>query len=167
MKKKYARIYNTPEYRKRYTGIYGSWYSMKQRCRNPKNSSYKNYGERGITYDKTWEFFSNFKRDMEDGYEKGLTLDRIDNDGNYCKENCRWVTRKDQNRNKRNTVIISYCNQTDSLFGWADRLGIPYKLLKHRYYNNWSTERMLETPKLTYWNRRKNYEKDLHNNLYQ
>lgn len=79
---------------------YNSWQSMKSRCRNPKETGYEYYGGRGITYDPEWELFENFYRDMGERPE-GMTLDRIDVNGNYCKENCRWATNETQGRNKR------------------------------------------------------------------
>lgn len=82
------------------------WVVMKQRCNNPKSRDYKNYGKRGITYCEKWENFEGFLEDMG-CCPKGLSLDRIDNDGNYCKENCHWATRKEQNNNRRdNTAFL-------------------------------------------------------------
>lgn len=83
------------------TRIYRVWEDIKKRCNNPKNKGYKNYGGRGITYDPSWEKFENFYNDIKDGYQDNLTIDRKDNDGNYCKENCRWSTRAVQARNSR------------------------------------------------------------------
>ena len=78
------------------------WQGMKQRCYNPKNIGYKNYGGRGIYICDRWkDDFQNFYDDMHEGYERGLQIDRINNDGPYSPENCRWVTQAENNRNKR------------------------------------------------------------------
>ena len=144
--KKYKRIYNTPEYRAKYTGIYGSWYAMKQRCGNPNNKQYKDYGGRGITYDPKWEQFENFKLDMIEGYEKGLTIDRIDNNNGYSKANCRWSTRKRQNWNKRCNILIEHAGQKKTLLQWWKDLemDISYGTLRQRYYNGMSSEEILK-----------------------
>lgn len=82
------------------------WRSMKARCLNPTHAAYKNYGGRGITIDADWqESFSAFWEDMGAEYRKGFELDRIDNNGGYTKTNCRWVSRKTNCRNKRNSWI--------------------------------------------------------------
>jgi hypothetical protein len=82
------------------TKIYKIWASMKQRCRNKNDHDYKDYGERGIDFSDRWENFETFFKDM--GFpQKGLTLERNNVNGNYCKENCRWATRKDQSKNRR------------------------------------------------------------------
>lgn len=145
--KKYAIKYNTPEYRKKYTGIYGSWYAMKQRCTNSNNKQYADYGGRGISYPKTWEVFANFKADMEEGYKKGLTIERIDNSQGYSKENCRWATRKDQNNNKRSNIVLTYEGKTLPLAVWAEVLGMKFDVIRSRWYRGWTVDKILSTNK--------------------
>jgi len=139
----YKRKYNTPEYRKKYTGIYGSWYAMKQRCDNPKNTQYKDYGGRGITYDPKWDNFADFYNDMFTNYQKGLTIDRIDNSKGYFKENCRWATRKVQNRNKRCCHILEFNGKAMTLPEWAEFIGIPFGTLRSRFYRRGNVDKIL------------------------
>jgi len=84
------------------TKIYWRWHGMKNRCNNPKQSGYKDYGGRGIRVCIEWNDFINFYNDMFATYQEGLILDRINNDGDYCKENCRWTSYSTSQQNKRN-----------------------------------------------------------------
>lgn len=128
------------------TKMYKSWVNMKSRCDNNKDKGYKNYGGRGIGYDSTWESFEVFLEDMGER-PTGLTLDRIDNDKGYSKENCHWVTQKEQSRNRRSNVIISYNGETKCIMEWAEELGINYTTLLGRINRlQWSVEKALTTP---------------------
>lgn len=133
--------------REKYTGIYGSWYAMKQRCGNPNNKSYHNYGGRGIGYPEKWSTFAGFTEDMQEGYCKGLTIDRIDNNKSYSKENCRWLDKKGQCNNTRKNVLITFDGRTLTSTQWAEELGLEECTLKSRRLRGWSLERMM-SPKL-------------------
>lgn len=86
--------------------LYHSWQNMKQRCTNPKHPKYKRYGGRGIKVCKEWQDITGFMNwAKNNGYQDGLSIDRINNDGDYCPENCRWVTVADNSRRKRTTKI--------------------------------------------------------------
>lgn len=82
------------------------WKWMRKRCNNPSYLMYKNYGGRGIRVEKRWDSFQNFYNDMAPTYQAGLQLERVNNDGPYSAENCRWATTKEQQRNKRSNRII-------------------------------------------------------------
>jgi len=124
---------------------YISWADMIQRCTNPNHKDYHNYGGRGIKVSKRWVKFENFLEDMGEPPTDKHTLDRISNDGNYCKSNCRWATRKEQSRNTRRNRLITYKGKTQCLIEWAEELGINYSTLKWRLCNGWSIERAFET----------------------
>lgn len=101
---------------------------MISRCTNTKDRMYKNYGGRGISVCKEWaECFLNFYTwAIENGYSKGLSIDRIDVNGNYCPENCRWATQKEQNLNKRDTIYVHFHNTKIPLKLIIERFGLHY-----------------------------------------
>ena len=127
--------------------LYRIWLAMRERCKNQESEKYSLYGGRGIKVCPEWEHDFQSFRDwaLGNGYRDNLTLDREDNDGPYSPENCRWVTMKVQNRNKRSNHYLTYKGETISISEWAERCGIPYYTLKTRIRNGWSTEKALET----------------------
>jgi hypothetical protein len=121
---------------------YHSWSNLRGRCDNERNPNYPNYGGRDITYDPRWKSFAQFLDDMGLPPE-GKCLERIDNDGPYNKDNCRWATRKEQSTNKRSTRIIEYEGARKSLTEWAAQLGLPHSTLRTRLENGWPLHRAL------------------------
>ena len=114
------------------TGIYFIWRALISRCNNPKNKGFKNYGGRGIKVSDHWLKFENFFEDM--GYKpEGKSLDRVDNDGDYSVENCRWATRKEQANNRRkNLPKITLDGVTLSIGDWANRLKLNPASVRNR-----------------------------------
>lgn len=127
--------------------IYISWRNMIQRCGDPKSANYNNYGGRGITVCQWWMKFENFLEDMGEPPTDQRQIDRIDNDGNYCKANCRWATPKEQNRNRRDNHLETHNGKTQCLAVWAEELNINYNTLCSRIFTyNWPVEKALTTP---------------------
>lgn len=126
--------------------LYNLWQGMKQRCNNPNNISYKNYGGRGISYDIGWEIFQGFFNDMAESYykhveeygERDTTLDRIDVDGNYSKENCTWATWHEQALNKRTSpyTIAKACEGKD----------VDIRCVYARVENGWDLDDAINMP---------------------
>lgn len=113
----------------------------------PTCDAYKNYGGRGIDICKDWLDFCCFKNwALQNGYQDTLTIDRIDVNGNYCSENCRWVDRKTQNRNTRQNVCITFGGKTQCAADWADELNIEPARIRERLKRGWSVEKALLTP---------------------
>lgn len=109
----------------RHTRIYAIWTAMKARCNNPNVPHFMDYGGRGIKVSDEWNInFDTFYNDMKEGFADGLQLDRIYNDGDYCKENCRWANPHDQTRNKRNNRWFEKDGKRMVLADWALFLGI-------------------------------------------
>lgn len=121
------------------TRLYGIWTNIKSRCFNPKYHCYTIYGDRGISMCNEWKesFEPFYEWSMANGYKDNLSIDRIDNNADYCPENCRWADRKTQNNNKRNNHKITINGETKNLTQWADSLGInrdefSYRVLRYK-----------------------------------
>lgn len=114
--------------------IYGVWKSMLRRCEKPNETGFKNYGGRGIKVCERWHIFENFFADMGHAPEEGYTLDRINNDGNYCKENCKWSDWTEQHGNKRNSRYLTAFGKSQSLHAWAREYGCNARTLHNRVY---------------------------------
>lgn len=125
---------------------YVCWVAMVQRCTNPSNRYYANYGGRGITVCDDWLKFENFYRDMGDRPSDLHSIDRIDNNKGYCKENCRWATRKAQNSNKRDNVLVTLNGETRTITEWASLLSISPSAIKGRLYRGWPVSEALTKP---------------------
>ena len=120
------------------TAEYHIWSGMRQRCKNKKCWAYKWYGGRGIKVCERWKSFNNFIDDMGPRPSKKHQIDRIDNDGNYSPENCRWVTSKENCNNRNNAVRIDGLRIEDI----AKALGLSYLAIYSRYANGWSIDRI-------------------------
>lgn len=136
------------------TRFYRTWAAMLSRVK-VKSKDYKNYGSRNINVCGRWMIYDNFKHDLYDTYIahaekygiKNTTLDRIDVNGNYCPENCRWATPKEQSNNRRCTIYITYKNETDTLRNLTDKYNLRYKTIWARLYRSkWSVEKAFSKP---------------------
>lgn len=128
-----------------------AWTNMKTRCTNKNVDDYKNYGGRGIRVDPNWVSFAGFVEDMYESLPKEnrhlYTLERIDVNGDYTKDNCRWATRKEQSRNTRRNKLISFQGTKKTLTEWAEYMGIKSSTARQRYYvYGWDIEKTLLTP---------------------
>lgn len=114
--------------------LFSIWLGMKKRCYYKKSVSYKNYGGRGIRVCHEWKNdYSNFKLwAMNNGYDESLTLDRVDNDGNYEPNNCRWASYLMQSRNKRNNVLSEYKGKLRTRAEIAELTGLSYDTIRRR-----------------------------------
>lgn len=122
-------MYGTPTYR--------SWRSMTDRCANPNTPNYPRYGGRGIEVHAAWRDFEVFFRDMGER-PAGTSLDRIDNDGHYTPENCRWATARQQQRNKASNHFLTVDGATRCITDWAEVTGIQKVTIKARLRSGWS-----------------------------
>lgn len=128
--------------------LYKVLLSMRQRCSNPNASEYEHYGGRGIKVCDEWNktpggYDSFYEWAMSNGYKKGLTIDRINNDGNYEPSNCRWVTQKEQANNTSPNHYLTYNNRTLNIMQWSEETGINYATIIARIKYGWTTEEVL------------------------
>lgn len=129
--------------------IYSIYHAMRSRCTNPNNEAYANYGGRGIRVCEEWlDSFENF-RDwaFSNGYKDDLTVDRIDNNGNYEPSNCRWITNAEQQKNKRTSRYVTYQGKAKLIDEWSSLTGLPYGVIYKRIFQyGWSVDKALSTP---------------------
>lgn len=131
-------MHRTPEY--------NTWKGMIQRCTNDKHPAYTRYGGCGVSVCPRWLKFENFYADMGQR-PVGRSLDRIDNNGPYCKENCRWATRKEQCNNRKSNRVLVLGGRSQTLAQWASELGVkPVTLYNRLNTLEWSVEKTLTTP---------------------
>lgn len=128
--------------------LYGTWWQMMSRCYDPRDLGYRNYGGRGIAVCARWHDLSNFIVDMGPR-PSGMSIDRIDNNGNYEPGNCRWATKAQQSRNRRDTCQLTMADVTLPLIEWCEIYGQSLKVAKHRIYNSgWDPWEALNVPPL-------------------
>lgn len=124
---------------------YSAWSSMRNRCTNSRCARYARYGGRGICVCARWQSFETFLADMGD-CPPGMSIERIDNDGNYEPSNCRWATAMEQSLNKSTTRYVVAFGHRQPLKAWTDQYGLPFLLVWKRLSRGWLPERALMTP---------------------
>ncbi len=130
------------------TSLYGRWMAMKDRCRNPNSPEYHNYGGRGISVCERWMSFENFLADLGNPPD-GMSLDRIDNDGNYSPENCRWVDKKSQARNRRTNIFVTINGERMILKDAVKKYSnLNYFCVLNRIKLGWPPSRAIFEPKI-------------------
>lgn len=126
------------------TKEYYIWRGIKARCLNINNKNYSLYGGRGILICKEWENdYSKFLSDMGRAPFKKATIDRINSNGNYCKDNCRWASMKEQNNNKSNNKLITFQGKTMTAKKWSEITGINYGTIIMRLHRGWTIQKTL------------------------
>lgn len=132
-----SRVINDP--------LYGRWNGIKQRCKNPDNPKYLNYGGKGVTLDESWEDFYKFKEwALSSGYKKELTIDRIDSNGNYEPINCRWVNQKVQQNNRTNNRVIIFEDKEYTLSEFSEKVGLNRATIAQRLDKGMTIEEILK-----------------------
>lgn len=131
------------------TSLYNVYSNMKQRCYNPKSTSYKDYGAKGITVCERWlgpEGFINFLASMGDRPSPDHSIDRIDTKGPYSPENCRWATWRTQQSNRSNNNVLTLDGKTQCLEAWSRDVGLGHKTISYRLKRGWPLRAALYTP---------------------
>ena len=131
------------------TRLYNIWQGIKQRTTNPNHHEYSDYGERGIDICEEWkDSFENFKKwSYENGYQDNLTIDRKNNDKGYTPDNCRWITIKEQQRNRRSNHCLTYKGETKTITEWSEITGLSKQVIRYRISKmKWDVEKTLTTP---------------------
>lgn len=126
--------------------LYGIWSDMKRRCLNPTRNAFKNYGGRGISFQESWNSFDAFANwAITNGYQNDLTLERCNNDGDYCESNCIWVDKATQARNRRSNIKIDYEGKEVCLAEYLESIGMQkdYVMVYKRLMRGWPLEKAL------------------------
>lgn len=123
-----------------HTPEYMTWVRMRRRCENSESQDYHNYGARGIKVCERWKVFANFYADMGERPGKGYMIDRVDNDGDYEPENCRWTTVKESNRNRRNIRFLVIDGIRKGLGEWAEESGTNLETIRSRLQRGWDSK---------------------------
>lgn len=132
-----------------HTRLFRIWWGIKNRCDNPKSEAYKYYGKKGIHICDEWanDFVSFYNWAMLNGYDDGLSIDRIDNSKGYSPDNCRFTTKKVQANNRSYCKFYEYNGKTQTLTQWCEELNLNYKLVHGRIYRcGWSFEKAITQP---------------------
>jgi hypothetical protein len=129
------------------TKLYQCYQHIKHRCYNPNDINYKNYGGRGILMFETWrdDFGSFYTWALNNGYKDGLTIDRVDVNGNYEPSNCKWSTMKEQQNNRTNNRIVEFKGVKKTITAWAEQYGMSYRNLHYRLKSGYTIQEALET----------------------
>lgn len=123
--------------------LYNTWRGMISRCEYERDVYYKNYGGRGITVCSEWHDIVVFSQwAFGNGWSEGMQIDRIDNDGHYCAENCRFVTRVENMRNCRGNHLLTYDGVTQPIVAWAEQTGVNYGTIQSRLRRGWTPEQI-------------------------
>lgn len=145
LQKERARKANTT-HGKRSLRVYNIWNDMVSRCKNKNSIEYKRYGSKGINVCLDWNKFEKFYKDMGDPPTSKHSIDRIDNDRGYLKENCRWATSKEQARNRKSTILHTINGQTKPLIEWCEIHNKSHATVYMRIRRGWSKDRALKEP---------------------
>lgn len=130
-----------------YTVEFKIWSGIRTRTTNPKYHGWARYGGRGIVMSPEWlNSFETFLADMGPRPAPGMTIERIDNDGPYSKENCKWATKKEQGRNKRNNIRIPFDGENLTLSEWTEKWGFRKNTIRNRLIEGWPMEKIRDTP---------------------
>lgn len=128
--------------------LYNVWNTMRQRCNDPNKAHYDRYGGRGISICNEWNDYNTFREwAMSNGYKNNLTIDRIDVNGNYCPENCRWVTWQEQQNNRTSNRMITANGETHTIAEWSRISGIKSSTIQSRLSYGWDEELAVTLPK--------------------
>lgn len=137
-KSKTHGLSHTPEHK--------TWLAIHQRCNNPNNPDYHNYGGRGLKVSEKWDKFEDFLRDMGIRPTDRHSIERKNNELGYSPENCIWATSKEQSRNKRSNRFVTAMGKTQTIVEWSEEIGISFQLISKRLQRGWSEEKSITTP---------------------